>query len=104
MSMSDNERRLLFSGTLDTSGIGGGPHEFLAEVSEAWGEPGLEPEVEPEPEIPGWSDATPDGSEHRVPEKPAEPAAPAVKQTAAQKRAAAKKAASTEQAPAPADS
>lgn len=118
MSMSEHEQRLLFSGTLDTSGVGGGPDEFLTSVSTAWGEPGLEPEGE-EPEIPGWQDSDPDGSEHREPvtepeaekgpqaepEKPAEPQAPAPKQTAAQRRAPAKKAtASKEQAPAPADS
>ncbi|MFI0967081.1 hypothetical protein ACH4S8_37705 [Streptomyces sp. NPDC021080] len=34
--MSDAERRLLLSGTLDTSGIHPGDHAFLPEVASAW--------------------------------------------------------------------
>lgn len=52
MGMSESERRLLLSGTLDTSGVGGGDHERLAEVAVAWNpdfEP-VEPESAPKPE------------------------------------------------------
>jgi hypothetical protein len=67
MSMSESERRLLLSGTLDTSGVHAGEHAFLPEVASAWEadvEPVVQDEYGPEPEIPGWP-GTPDGSEHR---------------------------------------
>lgn len=112
MGMSDSERRLLLSGTLDTSGVGAGGHEHLSGVAVAWQDVTVEPVVQdeygPEPEIPGWP-GTPDGSEHRdtpqalspepvVPEPEVTPEVPLVdrpkipvKRTAAKKTTAPKK-------------
>jgi hypothetical protein len=39
MSMSDHERALLVTGTLDTSGVGGSPYADLDQVTVAFGAP-----------------------------------------------------------------
>jgi hypothetical protein len=103
MSMSDHERALLVTGTLDTSGVGGSPYANLDQVAVAFGAEVFEGDhipqetpvkTEPEPEQKaaenGPSEPEPE-PEAEVEEKPA---------TASRaKRAPAKKA----QAPAPAD-
>jgi hypothetical protein len=53
MSMSDHERALLVTGTLDTSGVGGSPYARLDQVAVAFGaeaaeEPVAEEVQEPE--------------------------------------------------------
>lgn len=47
MSMSEHERALLVTGTLDTSGVGGSPYADLDQVAVAFGAPVAEaaPEV-----------------------------------------------------------
>ncbi|WP_428957937.1 hypothetical protein [Streptomyces sp. cg35] len=61
MPLSEHERRLLLTGTLDTSGVGGSPYAELPAVAVAFGtadepepvalpEPEPEAVVEPEPE------------------------------------------------------
>lgn len=50
MSMSDHERALLVTGTLDTSGVGGSPYANLDRVAVAFGAPVVEAAPE-EPEV-----------------------------------------------------
>ncbi|MCX4799567.1 hypothetical protein OG497_37570 [Streptomyces sp. NBC_01242] len=98
MSMSESERRLLLSGTLDTSGVGGGPDEELHNVALAFQLPVPEEMVTVSIEVSGPSEE--EGGEQ---EKAAESEPPArlvdrpkipVKQTA-KKTAAPKKQASS---------
>lgn len=87
MGMSDSERRLLLSGTLDTSGVGGGDHERLPEVAVAWGTGAELAQPEPEPEAPEQEPETPE-----TPEAPEPVKAPdSVPKPAARKSTTAKK-------------
>ncbi|QDN95016.1 hypothetical protein FNV58_01395 (plasmid) [Streptomyces sp. RLB1-9] len=105
MSMSDHERALLVTGTLDTSGVGGSPYANLDQVAVAFGAEVFEGDhipqetpvkTEPEPE----QKAAENGPSEPVkePEVEAKVEEKAATTTRA-KRAPAKKA----QAPAPAD-
>jgi len=87
MSMSDSERALLVTGTLDTSGVGGSPYANLDQVAVAFGAPVAEESPEAEEKAAEKSPSEPEQVEGE--EKPA----------ARVKRAPAKKA----QASAPAD-
>jgi hypothetical protein len=107
MSMSESERALLVTGTLDTSGVGGSPFQNLDQVAVAFGAPVAEeaPEAEvkeaekgpssPEPA----TELTKESAAETEPVTEAEPDKTAEKPQA-RKRTTAKK----PQAPAPADS
>ncbi|PPS89461.1 hypothetical protein [Streptomyces sp. MH60] len=85
--MSEHERRLLLTGTLDTSGVGGSPYESLHNVAVAFGAPvaeAVEPEPvpEPEPEPEKVAETDPSVAE-QAPEEKAPPRKRAAKKTQA---------------------
>ncbi|MET7363262.1 hypothetical protein ABZS76_33160 [Streptomyces sp. NPDC005562] len=86
MPLSEHEQRLLLTGTLDTSGVGGSPYEELPAVALAFG--AIEPETktasEPEPE------AEPEQSTTSVPEPVKEPEAKPAPKPATRKRTTSK--------------
>jgi hypothetical protein len=105
MSMSDHERALLVTGTLDTSGVGGSPYANLDQVAVAFGAEVFEGdhipqetpvEADPELEQKAAENGPLEPVEEPEPEVKAEEKPAAATRT---KRAPAKKA----QAPAPAD-
>jgi hypothetical protein len=100
MSMSDHERALLVTGTLDTSGVGGSPYAQLDHVAVAFGAEVHEGDHIPQ-EAPVKVTSEPEQKEaENGPSEPVEEAkATEEKTTARAKRAPAKKA----QAPAPAE-
>jgi hypothetical protein len=62
MSMSDHERALLVTGTLDTSGVGGSPYARLDQVAVAFGAPVAEEAPEPEEKAAEKSPSEPEAS------------------------------------------
>lgn len=100
MSMSDHERALLVTGTLDTSGVGGSPYAELDQVAVAFGAEVHEGDHIPQ-EQPVKAASEPEQKEaEKGPSEPVtEPQAAEEKPAARTKRAPAKKA----QAATPAD-
>lgn len=108
MSMSDHERALLVTGTLDTSGVGGSPYANLDQVAVAFGAEVFEGDHIPQETVtvsvkvadePEQKEAENGPSEPVKEAEPVEPKAAEEKPAARAKRAPAKKA----QAPASAE-